>query len=174
MAYAGAPATSGCLDVSSPDSHGFVHIERHLVPMRDGCRLSTDVYRPAHSWDAPDEAEGARPVLLFRTPYNKAKPPRTECCLLPGGELSEPIDNTHTAERFARRGYIVVMQVRPPSRVGCLSHRPWCHACQAGLHGARAAAGHAGHWLRTRCMCSSLQLQHHQQVQARFATRVLF
>ena len=33
-----------------------------MVPMRDGVRLATDVYRPA---------EGSVPTLLTRTPYNK-------------------------------------------------------------------------------------------------------
>jgi uncharacterized protein len=33
-----------------------------MVPMRDGVRLATDVYRPT---------EGPTPTLLTRTPYNK-------------------------------------------------------------------------------------------------------
>jgi predicted acyl esterase len=33
-----------------------------MVPMRDGVRLATDIYRPA---------EGAAPTLLARTPYDK-------------------------------------------------------------------------------------------------------
>jgi hypothetical protein len=41
------------------------------------------------------------------------KSARTERCLLPDGTLSEPIDNPHTADRFARRGYVVVIQVHP-------------------------------------------------------------
>jgi uncharacterized protein len=36
-----------------------------LVPMRDGVRLATDVYRPD---------EGASPTLLHRTPYGKSHP----------------------------------------------------------------------------------------------------
>lgn len=38
--------------------------ETHMVPMRDGVRLATDVYVPA--------AEGPHPVILIRSPYNKA------------------------------------------------------------------------------------------------------
>ena len=34
-----------------------------MVPMRDGVRLATDIYRPS--------AEGRFPVLVTRTPYNK-------------------------------------------------------------------------------------------------------
>jgi predicted acyl esterase len=41
-----------------------IFIEKNLmVPMRDGVRLATDVYRPAEG--------GPVPVLLARLPYNK-------------------------------------------------------------------------------------------------------
>ncbi len=39
-----------------------------MVPMRDGVRLATDIYRPA-SYGVP--AAGKFPVILERTPYNK-------------------------------------------------------------------------------------------------------
>ena len=39
-----------------------------MVPMRDGVRLATDIYRPAHNGVA---ADGKFPVILERTPYNK-------------------------------------------------------------------------------------------------------
>jgi putative CocE/NonD family hydrolase len=65
--------------------------ENVLVPMRDGVRLATDVYRPAHG--ARPLAD-RRPVLLHRTPYNKAE---TEATL---GEC----------RWFAARGYVVVNQ----------------------------------------------------------------
>ena len=55
------------------------------VPMRDGTRLSTDVYRPAGS--------GPFPVVLVRTPYNK-----------------NDEDEVDTAVYFASRGYAVVIQ----------------------------------------------------------------
>ncbi len=54
-----------------------------MVPMRDGVKLATDVYRP--------EGDGRFPVLLYRTPYNK--------------------DGTRTAgEFFSQRGYVVLAQ----------------------------------------------------------------
>jgi putative CocE/NonD family hydrolase len=60
-----------------------------LVPMRDGVRLSTDVYRPA--------AAGRYPVLLQRTPYNKGD-------LWPVATLMfSPFD-------AVERGYVVVVQ----------------------------------------------------------------
>ncbi|WP_372721116.1 CocE/NonD family hydrolase, partial [Novipirellula sp.] len=40
-----------------------------MVPMRDGVRLATDVYRPAVA-DLP--VDEALPVILSRLPYNKA------------------------------------------------------------------------------------------------------
>ncbi|MEW6070986.1 MAG: CocE/NonD family hydrolase [Planctomycetota bacterium] len=53
------------------------------VPMRDGTRLATDVYRPA--------AEGRFPTILVRTPYKK--------------EMSEL-----QGKYFARRGYAYAVQ----------------------------------------------------------------
>jgi putative CocE/NonD family hydrolase len=53
------------------------------VPMRDGVKLSTDIYRPA--------ADGAFPVILVRTPYKK--------------EMSDL-----QARFFARRGYVYAVQ----------------------------------------------------------------
>ncbi|NOY61301.1 MAG: CocE/NonD family hydrolase [Calditrichaeota bacterium] len=37
--------------------------ETYMVPMRDGVKLATDVYRP--------DDDAAHPVVLYRTPYNK-------------------------------------------------------------------------------------------------------
>lgn len=53
------------------------------VPMRDGVRLSTDIYRP--------QADGTFPVILVRTPYKK--------------EMDEI-----QAKFFARRGYVYAVQ----------------------------------------------------------------
>ncbi|MCW5768654.1 MAG: CocE/NonD family hydrolase [Phycisphaeraceae bacterium] len=57
------------------------------IPMRDGVRLSADVYRP--------EGEGRYPVILSRTPYNKA------------GAGKASIDRYRM---FVERGYVVVVQ----------------------------------------------------------------
>ena len=53
------------------------------VPMRDGVKLSTDIYRPA--------AAGTHPVVLVRTPYKK--------------EMSEL-----EGKFYARRGYVCAIQ----------------------------------------------------------------
>ena len=53
-----------------------------MVPMRDGVRLSADVYRP--------KADGKFPALLMRTPYDNYDP--------------------ETGYYFASRGYVVVLQ----------------------------------------------------------------
>ena len=46
-----------------------VHITKNLmVPMRDGVRLATDIYRPARNGEP---IEGRWPVVLHRIPYNK-------------------------------------------------------------------------------------------------------
>ena len=56
-----------------------------MVPMRDGVRLSTDIYMP----DEP----GQFPVVLIRTPYNNNREP-----------------DTRDAVYFATRGYAVLIQ----------------------------------------------------------------
>jgi len=61
-----------------------------LLPMRDGVKLSTDIYRPARNGGA---LEGKFPVLLERTPYGKVN-----------GTM------TGTAHYFVSRGYVVVVQ----------------------------------------------------------------
>ena len=60
-----------------------------MIPMRDGVKLATDVYRPARN-GAP--AEGRFPVIMERTPYNKN-----------GG-------GPGLSGYFVPRGYVVVMQ----------------------------------------------------------------
>jgi putative CocE/NonD family hydrolase len=61
-----------------------------MIPMRDGVRLATDVYRPAINGEA---VSGRLPVLLQRTPYDKT-----------GSRL------VASAQFFARHGYVVVLQ----------------------------------------------------------------
>ena len=58
-----------------------------MVPMRDGVRLATDIYRPS-------DLSGALPTILVRTPYNKGASPN--------GDAS--------ANFFASHGYAVVVQ----------------------------------------------------------------
>jgi putative CocE/NonD family hydrolase len=66
-----------------------VHLEAGvMVPMRDGVKLAADVYRPARD-GAP--VEGKFPVVLYRTPYNKA-------------------GLKNAASYFARHGYVAVAQ----------------------------------------------------------------
>lgn len=64
-------------------------IRNVMVPMRDGIRLATDVYRPSRS-GVP--VEGQFPILLERTPYNMDR------------------RGTATANYFVPRGYVVVVQ----------------------------------------------------------------
>ncbi len=56
-----------------------------MVPMRDGVRLSTDIYMP--------DALGPFPVILIRTPYNNNREP-----------------DVQDAVYFATRGYAVLIQ----------------------------------------------------------------
>ena len=68
-----------------------VQTERNfMVPMRDGVRLATDVYRPAKAGSAED---GTFPVLLQRTPYSKTRE-----------------DLVLEANFFSSHGYVTVLQ----------------------------------------------------------------
>lgn len=60
-----------------------VKTETISVPMRDGIKLATDIYR--------DDAVTKAPVVLMRTPYDRTKA-------------------KGTAERWAKAGYVAVMQ----------------------------------------------------------------
>ena len=73
-----------------------VHTERNImVPMRDGVRLATDVYRPAKAGEplARVPLDGKYPVLLRRTPYNKTRE-----------------DLVLEAAFFTSHGYVTVLQ----------------------------------------------------------------
>lgn len=60
-----------------------VKIETLTIPMRDGIRLTADLYR--------DDALAQAPVILMRTPYNRTK-------------------QKATGERWAKAGYVFVAQ----------------------------------------------------------------
>ena len=71
--------------------YGVEQTESNLmVPMRDGIRLATDIYRPTQ-FGAP--VEDPLPVLLQRTPYDKTSDRFVEA-----------------AKFFAQNGYVVVLQ----------------------------------------------------------------
>ncbi len=73
---------------SWPEAKYKVRLEESVkIPMRDGVKLSTDLYFPV-------DAGGKLPVILIRTPYNKA-----------------PYhDSKSVAHHFAGQGYIVAVQ----------------------------------------------------------------
>lgn len=74
-----------------PFKHTKIKLEKSvLVPMRDGIRLSTDIYSPA------DTSE-ALPVILIRTPYNK-------------NGYRDYKRQDSVAHFFAAHGYVVVIQ----------------------------------------------------------------
>lgn len=87
LALAGATAVYA----QSELPYGVAQVEENLmVPMRDGVRLATDIYRPTRVGAVVDEK---LPVLLQRTPYDK-----TSAQLVA------------SAKFFAQNGYVVVLQ----------------------------------------------------------------
>ncbi len=71
---------------------GIVIAKDVMVPMRDGVRLATDIYRPGQDGEP---IEDRFPTILGRTSYDKNSPQM----------WVEPV-----AEFFAPRGYVVVLQ----------------------------------------------------------------
>ena len=74
-----------------------------MVPMRDGVRLATDLYRPARNGAA---VEQRFPVILERTPYDKTAASRSERT----PDVARPKSRAEVAGFFVRRGYVVVYQ----------------------------------------------------------------
>jgi len=74
-----------------------------MVRVRDGVHLATDVYRPAQDGKPVD---GAFPVILERTPYDKTDASRSEL----GVGDTEPMSRLTVADYFVRHGYVVVYQ----------------------------------------------------------------
>ncbi|MBI3506541.1 MAG: CocE/NonD family hydrolase [Proteobacteria bacterium] len=73
------------------------------VPMRDGIRLATDVYRPGR---AGKPVEGRFPVILERTPYGKSAASRSERTAAD----PKPVGRADIAGYFVAHGYVVVYQ----------------------------------------------------------------
>lgn len=74
-----------------------------MVPMRDGIRLATDVYRPARGGRP---APGRFPVILERTPYGKTVVSRSERT----ADNPVPKSRAEVASFFVSRGYVVIYQ----------------------------------------------------------------
>jgi len=83
-------AAAGAAERSGPPYESALAESNFMVPMRDGVRLATDIYRP--SQDGRFVA-AALPVLLLRTPYDKT-----------GERL------VAQARLFASHGYVVALQ----------------------------------------------------------------
>ncbi len=77
---------------TSASEFGIVIAKDVMVPMRDGVRLATDLYRPARNGEP---VPGRFPTILGRTSYDKNSP---QLWVEPVGEF------------FCRHGYVVAIQ----------------------------------------------------------------
>ncbi|MCX5659736.1 MAG: CocE/NonD family hydrolase [Planctomycetota bacterium] len=85
------PLTSSASPSSPPASaFGIVLSKDVMLPMRDGLRLATDLYRPARDGEP---LPGPFPAILCRTPYDKTDRRYAEL-----------------ADLFTPRGYVVALQ----------------------------------------------------------------
>jgi putative CocE/NonD family hydrolase len=83
-----------------------------MIEMRDGIRLSTDLYFPSR-WG--ERVPGHFPVILERTPYGKSHPSRSELANdqdLQGssGDRGKAMSRMEVAAFFVARGYVVIYQ----------------------------------------------------------------
>jgi len=78
-----------CMLLAQDESHRQITVMKNeMIPMRDGVKLATNIYRPAQHGFA---VNGKFPVILERTPYNK-------------DHFSD------AADHYVPHGYIVVVQ----------------------------------------------------------------
>ena len=75
------------VSLAQPPAYDVIASKRIMVPMRDGVRLATDIYRPGRD-GAP--VEGKFPAIVERTPY------------VPYGDWN--------AQTYVPRGYVLVIQ----------------------------------------------------------------
>lgn len=73
-------------------------LHNHMIPMRDGVHLATDIYLPTDSC-------GPFPVVIERTPYDKSKPSRSEKQL-----DGQHISREQMAARFTDQGFVAIFQ----------------------------------------------------------------
>ncbi len=86
-----------------PVATGVVVHRDVMVPMRDGVRLATDIYRPA---DNGGPVDGPLPSILERTAYGKSARSRSEVEV----GMAQPMTRAEVASHFVRHGYAVVYQ----------------------------------------------------------------
>lgn len=104
-----------------------VHVETIEVPMRDGIRLATDVYR--------DETIGKAPVVLVRTPYNKDKARATAEQFVQAG-YTAVIQDCRGA--FASEGVMIPYNSEGQDGYDCIewiTRQPWCNG-RIGMWGS--------------------------------------
>jgi uncharacterized protein len=75
-------------DTSLSSNNGIAAFPNTMVPMRDGVRLATNVYRPIENGKV---VEGKFPVILERTPYGKD-------------------NDVYYANHWVKQGYVVILQ----------------------------------------------------------------
>ena len=111
-----------------------INIEKGiLVPMRDGVRLATDIYRPAQ--------DQALPVLLTRLPYSKEKeaflwiPPERAC------QAGYVVVVQDTRGRYASEGEFPRPfdqdDVDGADTIAWIAQQPWCNG-SVGMFGLSA------------------------------------
>jgi hypothetical protein len=89
--------------MTNNDINGVEILRSVKVEMRDGVRLSTDIYLPSGDGKS---GVGPFPVLVERTPYGKHNETIRERTALD----PRPVRRGEIAARFARHGYAVVVQ----------------------------------------------------------------
>lgn len=102
-----------------------------MVPLRDGVRLATDIYLPAHDGERVSEP---RPLILTRTPYNKLNHRETAARCVSAGYVFAAQD---VRGRYESEGEFYPFAHEGPDgydAVEWLAAQPWCDG-QVGTMG---------------------------------------
>jgi len=103
--------------------YGIVESRDVMVPMRDGVKLATDVYRPARDGKA---VEGRFPVILMRTPYNKESASGSASDFVPEGYVVVLQD---VRGRYKSEGHWLALRTDPEDGFDTakwIGAQPWC------------------------------------------------
>ena len=112
--------------VSAPAT-GEVVLTTTMIPMRDGIKLSTDIYR--------DPANARAPVVLMRTPYNKDRAKAAAQKFASAGFVAAVQD---CRGKFASEGIFIPYNNEGQDGFDCiewLGKQPWCNG-RIGMWGS--------------------------------------
>ncbi len=116
-------ALSAALHAQSTAGYGISETKDVMVPMRDGVRLATDIYRPTLEGQI---VQDRLPVILLRTPYNKESRATGAGFLVAHGYIVVLQD---VRGRYKSEGHWLALRTDPEDGYDTakwIGSQPWC------------------------------------------------